>query len=957
MKKTVLFLVIFLIIFQALALAQFRFDPRIRWRTFQTPHCIIIYPRGEDSLAQAVGRKSERIYMRLAKIFKEEPSEKIRVVLDTSYDVLLDASTPFPNPAVYLNTTTVGLGLGHYDDWLELVISHEFTHAVDMEKRGGLSEALHKVFGRFYFPNALGPQWLTEGIATYFETALSGGGRVVDPYYDMILRMAFLEDRVTTPDQNCYFLARWPGGNSAYVFGQSYYTYIARKYGQPSVIKLRERYASSLIPFRISESVGAATGMGLKEFYRNWKADLTLHYRSQADSIRKWGITPFRQLTRSGYENRSPVWSADGKRIYYVSRDPDRHQQIRAVDVRSGREQKIKSVNVVETRMSPGGSAQREALFFSRLEWKRSYALVNDIVRLQVASGKLIPVTHGKRARDPAVSPDGKRLVYVTQRGGNSDLWLFDLERKEQRRIAAGGANRQFYHPAWSNDGERIALSVWERGGYRNIWVLELASGSMRPLLQDRAQDVSPCWSRDDRYIVFSSDRTGVFNLFAYDLETHRLLQITNLLGGAFDPAISPDGRKIAFSGYSSRGFDICVMDWQKDQPVRVHKVLLGVRIPRLPNFVYGYREETAGTDETFPERMFGWKGKKKVTPRRYSPLSSLLPRFYLPFLSADEKGTAVGAFTFGQDVLNKHSYQLLIQYGVKSRRIGYLFAYMNNSFYTPVGLSASRITVFRDRKIINETGEKESYRESRREWGAEIRLPYLKIDFSHQLLLGINFRTFSRAVDLYPGEENPYFEGNLNSWQVQYRYSSARKYPRSISPVEGVNLFTDYRQFTGMLKSNLSFYQFRTGGEAFVSLPGYPRHVLYLSGVYGLNNLQSENIIENSPQSGIRGFPLFSWRKRLLRGALEYRFPLGEIERAAPFLPVFVKRLHVALFADAAQYRDRFYRQHRIGSIGLELRLDAVYGYLLDGGLRAGVAFPVKSEREWSAYFSVVLN
>ena len=68
--------------------------------------------------------------------------------------------------------------------------------------------------------------------------------------------------------------------------------------------------------------------------------------------------------------------------------------------------------------------------------------------------------------------------------------------------------------------------------------------------------DMDPSWSPDGRFIVFSSDRTGIFNLYAYEVATEHLYQVTNLLSGAFQPTVSPDGKLVVFTGFTSLGFD-----------------------------------------------------------------------------------------------------------------------------------------------------------------------------------------------------------------------------------------------------------------------------------------------------------------------------------------------------------------------------------------------------------------
>src|SRR5206468_3055449 len=80
-------------------------------------------------------------------------------------------------------------------------------------------------------------------------------------------------------------------------------------------------------------------------------------------------------------------------------------------------------------------------------------------------------------------------------------------------------------------------------------------SGALRRLTADRALDVDPRYSPDGRYLYFCSDRTGVYNLYAFEVESGRLWQVTNVVGGVFDPAISPDGRQAVYVGFVADGW------------------------------------------------------------------------------------------------------------------------------------------------------------------------------------------------------------------------------------------------------------------------------------------------------------------------------------------------------------------------------------------------------------------
>ncbi|GAI09102.1 unnamed protein product, partial [marine sediment metagenome] len=122
----------------------------------------------------------------------------------------------------------------------------------------------------------------------------------------------------------------------------------------------------------------------------------------------------------------------------------------------------------------------------------------------------------------------------------------------------------QLYQPSWSPNGEMIALSAW-RHGYQDIYILNLDSdnignSTLQLIFYDKSIDLSPCWSPDGKYLFFSSDRTGIYNIFAFSLPDKKLYQITNVLGGAFQPAISPDGTQLAFIKYHATGYELHLM-------------------------------------------------------------------------------------------------------------------------------------------------------------------------------------------------------------------------------------------------------------------------------------------------------------------------------------------------------------------------------------------------------------
>ncbi len=207
----------------------------------------------------------------------------------------------------------------------------------------------------------------------------------------------------------------------------------------------------------------------------------------------------------------------------------------------------------------------------------------------------------------------------------------------------------QYETPRYSPDGTMIAVDVWQPGGYKDIWILDAGGNKIEELMHDRAIDGGAVWSPDGKFIYFTSDRTGIFNLFAYELASKKIFQVTNVLGGAFTPSLSPDGKTLAFSFYSSTGYDLHLMStdpwsWTPAGPYTD------------PYPVVTYNDKPVETKAS-----------------RYNPLPTLVPRYWLPWYTYSEASRDLyGFLTSGQDAVGHHAYFLEGLYGPQTHRKWY---------------------------------------------------------------------------------------------------------------------------------------------------------------------------------------------------------------------------------------------------------------------------------------------
>ncbi len=180
-------------------------------------------------------------------------------------------------------------------------------------------------------------------------------------------------------------------------------------------------------------------------------------------------------------------------------------------------------------------------------------------------SGETLLIGGPANDTDPAFSPDGSKMAFVSDRSGNPDIWV--TPGAAPSNITAGpGADTQ---PAWSPDGTSVAF-VSMRDGNPEIYVTPSAGGRPTRLTFNAVPDGSPTWSPDGSRIAFESNRDGDSDIFVMDLVSGTVKPMTDNAFGDHAPAWSPDGNRIAWHNDASGSQDIYVMAVGGGAPLRV---------------------------------------------------------------------------------------------------------------------------------------------------------------------------------------------------------------------------------------------------------------------------------------------------------------------------------------------------------------------------------------------------
>jgi Tol biopolymer transport system component/DNA-binding winged helix-turn-helix (wHTH) protein len=200
------------------------------------------------------------------------------------------------------------------------------------------------------------------------------------------------------------------------------------------------------------------------------------------------------------------------------------------------------------TPRAPTLGARAEIVFEERWLEDDVFALV-----LEAKDAAPVPLIASTREdREPAISPDGERVAFVSGRSGSSEIWMSDADGKSPMRLTHfDGA--QVGAPSWSPDGKEIVFDARPEG-HADVYSVSPGGGPPRRLTSDRPNEIAPSLSPEGRHLLFGSDRGGTWQLWMIPLgaEGSGAKQLTK--AGGYCGRYSDDGRSVFFTRFDGTG-------------------------------------------------------------------------------------------------------------------------------------------------------------------------------------------------------------------------------------------------------------------------------------------------------------------------------------------------------------------------------------------------------------------
>jgi len=595
----------------ALAAGFYGNNSDIRWKTAATDHFQFIYPVEYSSHAAKVSAYAEAVYDSVVSRYHHDLPGRVSATLNNA---LYSNGNAIPSEnSINLWLTNWDFKVRSSHGWLSDVVTHEFSHLVSIENASKFRPNLYGFqvsYSDYYnerttqdfatmVPFTLQPLWFAEGTAQYESSRM--GFDAWDTHRDMLLRVAALNDSLLTLpymhdfSDNSLFAELGP-----YTQGFSLVRYISATYGEDAVPKIWHEM-SKFHRLTLDGAIKKVLGISEQELYDHWKKAITEKYKAQRDSLGT--LVEGTKMTEGAFWQDFPVVA--GNNLYGVSNFGGPwfdgglfkiETESAATDSTAVKDstEKIDGVEVGDievenenTTIDIGDyakhgfsikkgwldkgidvyedSVQGPVLAYVSYQNRDRDGHAHFDIAVSDTNKNTVSVTYLADAVYPAFDPQGTTIAFALREPYSTRFKLSkvpypkdinDYTTEDPVDIFVPDAKYSYYNiysPKFSPDGKRIAFGFFD-DSTRGIAIIDADGKNFKVVSNASYDERDVNWIDNDK-IVFASNRNGIFNLIEKTLSSGAERAITNVVGGAFTPALAKD--TLYFTQYDKDGFSL----------------------------------------------------------------------------------------------------------------------------------------------------------------------------------------------------------------------------------------------------------------------------------------------------------------------------------------------------------------------------------------------------------------
>ena len=860
--------------------------------------------------ARTVAGIAERVLPRITTLLRWKPRSRIQLVVLDSADSANGFASPLPFnfSMVFLSPPDEG-ELIQNRDWLELLLAHELFHVVHLDMARSAPLAVRRIFGRQFwtFPNALSPGWMVEGLAVHHESdPRLAHGRLGNSYFEAMMRAEAARGLRSLSEVNA-------GGrgfplNRDYLYGAYFFAFLQERYGANAIERFIENYSDNIIPFRVHSNPVIVTGKSMDQLWVEYHDWLKQRFGTARTDPREG------EVIARDFSITSPVLGPAGAR-WYVRADgytrPKLERQVPGAPPESVRD--LESGARLEPL--PDGS-----ILVAQYEICDNYNYYYDLYRAD-ARGRLKRLTECGRYRFATPLGDGRTAALRVQ-AGETQAVLLDQKGKVTDVIYRSAPGESLTGIAAK--GDAIVLTSLRDGRWS---VIHVSGGTTQVLLTDQAIKHSPrIGDRDE--VFFIADYGKIFDVWSLS-SGGQLARWTQAAQGV---------REIS----APRGGEMLLTTIEADGDA--------LRLYRLPAAPLEDLSAMAPAPTPAPAQPV-----VDAPDQPYSPWESLLPRSWFPIIEIVDGAVSLGVITYGQDALARHQYAVAPQYEFTQQELLGSLLYLYNDRHL---LALNR------RMTVKSTVGDDEIRTYTTHEVAQWVSTWRSLALNRRFYWGLGGALERERLHVVDGPTVP-SSADERVLGLVVGFDSRRGQWLSEGPSQGlqVRLFAETSQKLGGTYSG-DVYR----GDSRLHIPLW-HTVLALrwNEAWGEPDAEPFELGGAYPDPGFilpilnqRDFPLRGYKSgdlighRARIGSAELRVPLKDIDRHAMVPPVGINRVSANVFYEVgAAWEGRADPDYK-RAIGIELRAELRFGYILGADMRLGVARGIDEPGTTRWYLSV---